>query len=143
MYLYLKSLHVIAVISWMAGLLYLYRLFVYHAQYGKGNRDKRELLELMEQKLYKIITMPAMLLSWAFGLSLLHFNPALMSQGWFHVKLTALILMTGMTHMGSAYMKKLKKDVGLAPSHKKFRILNEIPTILMVIIVIMVIVRPF
>ena len=143
MYLYLKSLHIIAVISWMAGLLYLYRLFVYHAQYGKSSSEKKELLELMEQKLYKIITMPAMLLSWAFGLSLLHLNPSLLSQGWFHVKLTALVFMTGVTHMGAAYIKKLKKDIGLAPSHKKFRVLNEVPTLLMVIIVFMVILKPF
>ena len=143
MYLYMKSFHIVAVISWMAGLLYLFRLFVYHAQYGKESRDKAELLELMEYKLYRYITMPAMLASWALGLSLIHYNSGVMSQGWFHTKLTCLILMTGVTHYGSALIKKFKKDISLAPSHKKLRVINEIPTVLMIIIVIMVIARPF
>jgi putative membrane protein len=143
MYLYLKSFHVVAVISWMAGLLYLFRLFVYHAQYGQTSRDKAELLELMEAKLYKIITIPAMLFSWALGLSLIHFNTTVFSQGWFHTKLFALILLTGVTHYGGALIKKFKKDISLAPSHKTLRMINEIPTVLMIIIVIMVIARPF
>lgn len=143
MYLYLKTLHIIAVISWMAGLLYLFRLFVYHAQYGVTNKDKAELLELMEGKLYRIITIPAMLVSWIMGLSMLHYNTALISQGWFHTKLLCLILLTGVTHYGGALIKKFKKDIKLAPEHKKLRFINEIPTLLMIIIVFLVIVRPF
>lgn len=143
MYLYLKSFHVVAVISWMAGLLYLFRLFVYHAQYGLKSKEKSDLLELMESKLYRIITVPAMLFSWAFGLALIHFNSNLMSQGWFHLKLFCLILLTGVTHYGGALIKKMRKDIKLAPNHRKLRVINEIPTILMIIIVIMVVVRPF
>lgn len=143
MYLYLKSFHLIAVISWMAGLLYLFRLFVYHAQFGPGSREKAELLELMEHRLYRYITMPAMLSAWALGLSLLHYNSGVLSQGWFHLKLLCLILMTGVTHYGAALIKKFKKDISLAPSHKALRVINEIPTVLMIIIVIMVVARPF
>ena len=143
MYLYLKSLHIIAVISWMAGLLYLFRLFVYHAQYGSSSTEKAELLELMEGKLYRIITIPAMLVAWMMGLSMLHYNKALMSQGWFHTKLFCLVLLTGVTHYGGALIKKFKKDIESAPNHKKLRFINEIPTLLMIIIVFLVIVRPF
>ena len=143
MYLYLKSFHIISVISWMAGILYLFRLFVYHSQYGKTNSEKASLLELMETRLYRFITIPAMLASWTFGLSMIHYNKALMSQGWFHTKLFCLVLLTGVTHYGGALIKKLKKDVELAPNHKKLRFINEIPTILMIIIVFLVILKPF
>lgn len=143
MYLWLKSFHIIAVISWMAGLLYLFRLFIYHRKFGPESKERATLLEVMEHKLYRIITIPAMLAAWVLGLSLLHYNKVLISQGWFHTKLLCLILMTGVTHYGGALIKKLKKDIGLAPTEKSLRFINEIPTILMIIIVIMVIVRPF
>jgi len=142
-YLWLKSLHIIAVISWMAGLLYLFRLFIYHRKYGPDSKERASLLEIMENKLYRIITIPAMLVAWVMGLSMLHYNKALLSQGWFHTKLLCLILLTGVTHYGGALIKKLKKDISLVPEEKKLRFINEIPTILMIIIVFLVILRPF
>ena len=143
MYLWLKSFHVIAVICWMAGLLYLFRLFIYHRKFGPESKERASLLEVMEYKLYRYITIPAMLVSWVLGLAMLHYSKAFIYQGWFHTKLLAVILLTGVTHVGGAYIKKLKRDIGLVPSEKKLRFINEIPTILMIIIVIMVIVKPF
>lgn len=136
-----KALHVISVISWMAGLLYLPRLFVYHADAAKGS-ELSETLKTMELKLLRYIMNPAMIATWAFGLCLVLANPDLFHQGWLHVKLTMVILLTGFHHALSAWRKKFFKDENKKTS-KFFRRVNEIPTVLMIVIVIMVIVKPF
>ncbi|MBU6474986.1 MAG: CopD family protein, partial [Alphaproteobacteria bacterium] len=89
-YLWIKALHVIAVISWMAGMLYLPRLYVYHATADKGS-ELAETLKIMERRLLRIIINPAMILAWIFGLMMIDGHPALLQDGWLHVKLTAVI----------------------------------------------------
>ncbi|MGD0043491.1 MAG: protoporphyrinogen oxidase HemJ [Isosphaeraceae bacterium] len=139
---YIKAFHVIAIIAWMAGLLYLPRLFVYHAESPKGSAEG-ETFKVMERKLLKLITTPAMLASWLFGL-ILAFSGAIdwSADGWFHLKL-ALVLMLSAFH---GLLAKWTKDFALdrnTRSPRFYRIANEVPTILMIGIVILVIVRPF
>jgi protoporphyrinogen IX oxidase len=140
-YLWLKAFHVIAVIAWMAGLLYLPRLFVYHAGAEKGSALS-ETLKTMERRLYRFIMTPAFIAAWTFGVLMIASNPAIMKEGWIHVKLSCVVLLTGAHHVMGAHVKKFGRDENVK-SAKFFRILNEIPTILMIVIVIMVIVRPF
>lgn len=140
-YEWLRGLHIIAIISWMAGLLYLPRLFVYHAE--TESKDVSETLKIMERRLYKFIMVPAMIVSWIFGLAMLYANPGLLEgQGWMHAKLLLVFLMTGIHHVFGAQMKKFADDAN-TKSSKYFRIANEIPTILMILIVIFAVVQPF
>lgn len=141
-YNWIKAFHLIAVISWMAGMLYLPRLFVYHADAEKGS-ELSETLKIMERKLLRIIINPAMAITWILGLSMLLANTTLLtSGGWMHVKLTAVVLLSAF----HGYLAKQRK-VFLRDENKKtskfYRKINEIPTILMIAIVIMVIVKPF
>jgi putative membrane protein len=140
-YPWFKALHVIAVISWMAGLLYLPRLFVYHADADKGS-ELAETLKIMERRLMRVIMNPAMIAAWVFGGLMLHGNPGLLHQPWMHVKLLCVVLMTGFHHGLSKWRKVFLKD-GNKKSAKFYRRVNEIPTLLMIVIVIMVIARPF
>lgn len=142
-YLSIKSLHIIAIISWMAGLLYLFRLFVYHASHGSKSRDNHELLSLMEQRLYRFITVPAMSVAWLAGLALIMKNPILMKSGWMHGKLLCVVLMTFMTIYGGRLYRQFHEDRRPFPSVLKLKIMNEVPTLLMIIIVIFVIMKPF
>ena len=139
-YLWIKALHLIAVMSWMAGLLYLPRLFVYHAMVEAGS-VRAQTFRLMERRLLKAIMNPAMFLSWALGLWLLHQNPELLTMPWMWIKFTCVVMMTA-THMVFARMRRqLELDVAL--SEKAYRLWNEVPTILMIVIVIMAVVEPF
>ena len=139
-YLWLKALHLIAVMSWMAGLLYLPRLFVYHAMVEPGS-VRAQTFKLMERRLLKAIMNPAMILSWGLGLWMLHQNPALLFMPWMWVKIACVLLMTA-CHMVFARMRrKLESDQAL--SDKAYRVWNEGPTVLMIIIVIMAVVEPF
>jgi len=140
-YLWFKAGHVIAMVAWMAGMFYLPRLFVYHADAPKGG-ELSETLKIMERRLLRAIINPAMGLTWLFGLSLLWANPALMQEGWIHVKLTGVLLLTGLHGMLARHRKQFAADAN-THSHKYYRALNEVPTVLLVIIVIMVVVRPF
>lgn len=140
-YLWFKALHLIAVISWMAGLLYLPRLFVYHVSAEKGS-DKSETFKIMERRLLKIIMNPAMIVVWVIGLLMIWLDPSLMKQGWMHAKLLLVFLMSGVHGVLSKNMKRFAADEN-EKSEKYFRILNEVPTVMMIIIVILVIVRPF
>ena len=138
-YLWIKAFHLIAVMSWMAGLLYLPRLFVYHAMVEAGS-VRAQTFKLMERRLLKAIMNPAMILSWALGLWLLHQNPELLVMPWMWIKFACVVMMTA-AHMVFARMRRqLEQDIAL--SEKAYRWWNEIPTILMVIIVIMAIVEP-
>ena len=139
-YEWVKALHLIAVMSWMAGLLYLPRLFVYHAMVESGSL-RAQTFKLMERRLLRAIMNPAMILSWLLGLWLLHQNPGLLLMPWMWVKFTCVVLMTA-GHMVFARMRRqLEQDIAL--SEKAYRWWNEVPTILMIIIVIMAVVKPF
>ena len=143
LYLGIKWLHLVALISWMAGILYLYRLLVYHAENGSRSEDNHILLHTMESRLYRIITLPAMAITWLCGLSMLALNPAVAKGQWFHWKLLLVILMTGSTHYAGALIKKFQARNPKVPSSKALRILNEVPTLLMVLIIALVVFRPF
>lgn len=140
-YLWVKAIHLISVISWMAGLLYLPRLFVYHSEAKKGS-ELSETFKIMEKKLIRIIMNPAMILAWICGGLMLYANTTLFEQPWMHIKLTAIVLMTVMHHVYSMSRKKFEKDENTR-SQKFFRVINEIPAVLMIVIVIMVLVKPF
>jgi putative membrane protein len=140
--LYVKSFHVIAVIAWMAGIFYLPRLFVYHCALERGSVES-ERFKVMERRLLKQIMTPAMIATWVFGI-LLVLTPGVIdwSAGWWHVKMLMVILMSGFHGACSKWRKDFLDDRNTR-SHKFYRLANEIPTILMVIIVIMVIAQPF
>jgi len=138
---WILALHVIAVICWMAGMLYLWRLYVYHAQEEEQVVIDRFII--MERRLLNYITTPAMIVSLLSGGGILASNMAYyMHQPWMHIKLMALFLMFGSHGMASAYRRKLAENPRVKPA-KFFRIMNEVPTVLMIIIVVAVIVKPF
>jgi len=140
-YLLFKSLHLIAVISWMAGLLYLPRIFVYHVENLK-DKNTSSIFKTMERKLYFYIMTPAMILTWIFGLILISsLGPEVISATWLKIKLFLVILLT-LYHF---YLSKLLSDFRLnqnTKSSKFFRIINEVPTILLILIVFIVIFKP-
>ncbi len=138
-YLWLKALHIIAVIAWMAGLLYLPRLFVYHANAEVGS-ELSETLKIMERRLLRAIMTPAMLVSLAVGIALLAYQD--FSSGWLHVKLTAVVGLLIMHMLMAKWRKDFEKDANTR-GHKFYRIANEIPTVLMVLIVVLAVVKPF
>lgn len=142
-YHWLKAIHIIMVISWMAGMLYLPRLFVYHSRTKPGS-EASELFKEMERKLMRIIINPAMIFTWIFGLWLAvtinAFAPA--NGGWLHAKLGLLILMQIAHAMMSRYRKAFLRDER-PKSERFFRIFNEVPAVLMVAIVLLVVFKPF
>ena len=141
-YDWIKAFHVIAIIAWMAGLLYLPRLFVYHAEAKKGS-DVSETLKVMERKLLRVIMSPAMMAAWVLGGLMLYANPTVMTTGgWMHVKLTAVLGIT-VVHMIFAKWRKTFEADNNTRSHKFYRLMNEVPTALMIVIVIMAIAEPF
>lgn len=138
----IKSLHIIAVVCWFAGLFYLPRLFVYHAQLEKQQGARHEMLKTMEFRLYRYIMSPAMTLTWVFGLWMLYLIPEWLQSGWMHAKLTFVVLLTGYNHVCSAYLKKFARGKNVK-SHKFFRIFNEIPTVILIVVVFLVVLKPF
>ncbi len=140
-YPWLKAFHVIAVIAWMAGMLYLPRLFVYHADAEKGS-DKAETFKIMERKLLRLIIMGAMIATWLFGILMLTANPSLLHEGWLHVKLTCLVLMQICHALFARWRKVFERDENTRPA-KFYRWWNEAPTVLLIVIVIMAVVKPF
>ena len=142
-YPWTKALHVISVISWMAGLFYLPRLFVYHAERAAPGGELSETYKVMERKLLKFIMNPASIATWVFGLMLV-FTPGIVdwSAGWVHVKAALVIAMTGYHHALVRWWKAFAEDRNTR-SGRYYRIANEVPTLLMIGIVVMVIVRPF
>ncbi len=140
-YLWVKALHIIAVISWMAGMLYLPRLYVYHVGAKKGS-DLSETLKIMERRLLRFIINPAMIASFLFGGLMLWANPDLFHQPWMHTKLTAIILMTVIHGLLARWRKQFARDEN-THSEKFYRWWNEAPTVLMIIIVIMAVAKPF
>lgn len=140
-YNWLKAFHLIAVMSWMAGLLYLPRLFVYHAQAEIGS-VRSETFKLMERRLLKAIMNPAMIISWVLGIWMLSQNPVLLEFKWMWVKITTVVAMTA-CHMVFARMRRQFEQDEAIRNDKRYRIWNEGPTILMIIIVIMAVAEPF
>ncbi len=143
MYEWLKAFHIIAVIAWMAGMLYLPRLFVYHCATEPGERQS-ETFKVMERRLLKFIINPAMIATWLLGLWLIWLMgwDGFRQSGWLHLKLVLVFLMSGVHGMLSRYVKDFAADAN-RKSQKFYRIINEVPTILMVLIVILAVVKPF
>ena len=140
LYLLFKSLHLIAVISWMAGLLYLPRIFVYHVE--ANHESQREIFKVMERKLYNLIMMPAMLLSWIFGLLLIHtFGFSVFSEFWMQIKVIAVVILTFYHFSLGKFLSDFANDSNQKTS-KFFRFYNEIPTILLIVIIFVVIFKP-
>ena len=140
LYLLFKSLHLIAVISWMAGLLYLPRIFVYHSE--AKHESQTEVFKVMERKLYNFIMMPAMFFSFLFGVLLIHsLGFGVFTEFWMQVKLASILLLT-YYHFYLGRQLKLFELNNNKNSSKYFRIINEIPTILLIIIVFVVVFKP-
>ncbi len=140
-YLTFKALHLIAVISWMAGLLYLPRIFVYHSE-TKDNKGQSETFKLMEKRLYFYIMNPAMILSWIFGILLIHAQGFIsLSLLWMKIKIGLVIILTGYHFYLLAILKDFQIDNN-TKSSKFFRIINEIPTLLLITIIFVVIFKP-
>ena len=139
-YLLFKSLHLIAVVSWMAGLLYLPRIFVYHSE--ADHDSQKTVFKTMERKLYNYIMMPAMLLSWLFGMLLIHslgFN--VFSELWMQLKTALVAILTFYHFLLGKYLGEFAIDSNTKPS-KYFRIINEVPTIILIVVVFLVIFKP-
>lgn len=142
-YLWIRALHIIFVITWMAGLFYLPRLFVYHARVTPGS-DQDEMFQVMEYKLLRVIMNPSIILVWVFGLALL-FAPAsgvFFDDTWIWVKLAAVVSLTGFHHLLGLWRKDFAAGNN-RHGERFYRRINEVPSLLLVVIVVMVIVRPF
>ena len=140
-YLLFKSLHLIAVISWMAGLLYLPRIFVYHVE-NKDKKEATDIFEIMEKRLFFYIMRPAMVLTWIFGLILIYLNGIeIFSQLWMQIKIVLVILLSGYNDYLGKCLVSLKNNSNTR-SAKFFRIINEIPTVMLIFVVFLVIFKP-
>ena len=140
-YLTFKALHLIAVISWMAGLLYLPRIFVYHAETVE-NKSQSETFKLMEKRLYFYIMNPAMILSWVFGILLIHSQGILsLALLWMKIKIGLVIVLTGYHFYLLAILRDFQIDNN-SKSSRFFRIINEVPTLLLIIIIFVVVFKP-
>ena len=140
-YLLFKSLHLIAVVSWMAGLLYLPRIFVYHAE-NKNKKEATDIFEVMEKRLFFYIMRPAMILTWIFGLILIYLSGIeIFSQLWIQIKIVLVILLSAYNDYLGKCLVSLKNNSNTR-SAKFFRIINEIPTVMLIFIVFLVIFKP-
>ena len=139
-YLFFKSLHLIAVISWMAGLLYLPRIFVYHSD--AQHDSQREIFKVMERKLYYYIMMPAMLLSWLFGILLIHsLGFSIFFELWMQIKTAAVLILSYYHFILGKYLKDFAANNN-QKSSRFFRIFNEIPTIILILVIFVVVFKP-
>ncbi|MCX7323821.1 MAG: protoporphyrinogen oxidase HemJ [Hyphomicrobiales bacterium] len=140
MYEWIKVLHVVAIISWMAAILYLPRLMIYHCAAERGS-GQSETFKVMERRLLRAIMTPAMIVAWASGLYLA-WRGGWLIAGWFHMKLAAVIALSGAHGFLAGQVRVFAEDRNERPA-RFFRIVNEVPTVLMLVIVAMVIVKPF
>jgi len=138
MYEWIKVLHIISFISWFAGLFYLPRLYVYHVE-NADHEHTRKTLEIMEYKLLKFIMNPAMIATWVFGVALIHYVGTV---GWLHAKITLVVILSAF-HMYLGVVRKKLINEPSKYSSKYFRFINEVPTVILIIIVILVVVKPF
>ena len=139
-YLLFKSLHLIAVISWMAGLLYLPRIFVYHSE--ASHDSQKQVFKTMERKLYNYIMMPAMLLSWLFGVLLIYslgFN--IFKELWMQIKIVSVLILTHYHFILGRYLQDFATDSN-RKSSRFYRIINEVPTIILIVVVFVVVFKP-
>jgi protoporphyrinogen IX oxidase len=140
MYEWIKALHILAVIAWMAAMLYLPRLFVYHAGVAVGS-EASETFKVMERRLLKAIMTPAMIVVWIAGLWLM-WDGGFLASGWMHAKLTLVVILSGIHGWFAVMAKAFAADRNTRDA-RFFRIVNEVPTLLMIAIVIFVVVKPF
>jgi putative membrane protein len=140
MYLTLKAFHIIAVIAWMAGMLYLPRLFVYHADAVAGS-EQSETFKVMERRLLRFIMTPAMIVTWTLGIGLL-LQGQWLAAGWLHAKFALVLAMTALHGLFSRWTAAFGADRN-RHTPKFFRIVNEIPTVLLILIVLLAVVKPF
>ncbi|AYG10134.1 protoporphyrinogen oxidase HemJ [Pseudomonas fluorescens] len=141
LYLWLKAFHIVSIVCWFAGLFYLPRLFVYHAQ--SQDAVSQERFCIMERKLYKGIMLPSMIATLVFGIWLISLNPSIFSQGgWMHAKLTLVVILIGYHHMCGAQVKRFARGENTR-SHVFYRWFNEVPVLILLAIVILVVVKPF
>jgi protoporphyrinogen IX oxidase len=138
--LWLKALHVIAIIAFMAGMLYLPRLFVYHADAAKGG-ELSQTLKIMERRLYKAILNPSIVVVWITG-PLLAWQEGFWTSPWLHAKLIAVLALSGLHGYFGRLVKTFAADANVRPA-RFYRILNEVPTVLMIFAVVMVVLKPF
>ena len=140
-YFLFKSLHLIVVFSWMAGLLYLPRIFVYHVE-NKEKKEATDIFEVMEKRLFFYIMLPAMIFTWIFGLILIYLNGVeIFSQLWIQIKIVLVVLLSVYNDYLGKCLRSLKNNTNTRSS-KFFRIINEIPTVLLIFIVFVVIFKP-
>ena len=140
LYLLFKSLHLIAVISWMAGLLYLPRIFVYHSE--SDDMSQKRVFKTMERKLYNYIMMPAMMLSWLFGILLIHsLSFSIFSELWMQIKIIAVVILTYYHFTLGKYLNDFALENNQKTS-KFFRIYNEIPTLIIIVVIFVVVFKP-
>ena len=140
LYLLFKSLHLVAVISWMAGLLYLPRIFVYHSE--SNHESQKDVFKIMERKLYNYIMMPAMLLSWLFGVLLIHsLGFEVFADLWMQIKTIAVVILTYYHFLLGKYLNDFAINDN-KKSSKFYRIINEVPTIILIVVVFVVVFKP-
>ena len=140
LYLLFKSLHLIAVISWMAGLLYLPRIFVYHSE--AAHESQKDVFKTMERELYNYIMMPAMLLSWLFGVLLIHsLGFGVFTELWMQIKVISVIILTYYHFLLGKYLNDFAINDN-KKSSKFYRIINEVPTIILIVVVFVVVFKP-
>jgi protoporphyrinogen IX oxidase len=140
LYLWIKAVHVIAVIAWIAGMLYLPRLFVYHCEAPQGSQQS-ETFKVMERRLLTAIINPAMVVTWALGLWLA-WDGGFFADAWLHAKLALVVVMSGLHGFFARWTRDFAADRNTR-SQRFYRVVNEVPTVLMILIVILVIVKPF
>ena len=140
LYLLFKSLHLIAVISWMAGLLYLPRIFVYHSE--ANHESQKDIFKTMERKLYNYIMMPAMLLSWLFGVLLIHsLGFEVFQELWMQIKILSVVILTYYHFLLGKYLNDFAINDN-KKSSKFYRVINEVPTIILIVLVFVVVFKP-
>ncbi|HEX3673477.1 MAG TPA: protoporphyrinogen oxidase HemJ [Rhizomicrobium sp.] len=139
-YLWVKAFHIIAVIMWMAGMLYLPRLFVYHCETQPGSAES-ERFKVMEKKLLRVIMNPAMIATWLFGLTLVYITRA-DQQHWFQAKFLLVLAMSGIHGFYAASVKRFARDANTRPQ-RFWRMMNEVPALLVIAVVILAVVKPF
>src|ERR1041385_5475102 len=140
LYLWLKALHVIAVIAWMAGMLYLPRLFVYHCEAEVGSKQS-ETFKVMERRLLRAIVNPAMIATWVLGLWLA-VEGGFLKAGWLHAKILLVVILSGIHGFYARCVREFAEDRNTRPQ-RFFRIINEVPTLVMIAVVVLVVVKPF
>lgn len=140
-YLVFKALHVTGVVAWFAGLFYIFRLYVYHVE-NNHNAAVTQVLEVMERRLYYGIMCPAMIFTVIFGVALLTLNPGILKMGWFHVKLAALLFLFAY-HFYSGHIRKEFLQKNFTLTSRQCRLINEVPTIILLIVVPLAIIKGF